>query len=107
MPAGGSTGGYTPNNNSFHSDNPYASLPATPSTTGGGSIGQPGFLEGMIPVWGSLRAGIDDFQNGRYGWAAFNMVMAASDVVGVGAVAKFAVKGAVKAGGKAICIVTK
>ena len=102
VPAGGSTGGYTPNNGSFHSDNPYDSTPPAQPPSGGGSIGQPGFLESMIPVWGSLRAGIDDFQNGRYGWAAFNMVMAAGDVVVVKAVATAAVKATAKVIGKAL-----
>ncbi len=43
-------------------------------------VGQPGTMESIVPVWGSGRAAVDDFQNGRYGWAAFNAAMAISDV---------------------------
>jgi hypothetical protein len=32
-----------------------------------GSVGQPGFKESLIPIWGSARAAVDDFQNGRWG----------------------------------------
>lgn len=65
-------------------------------------VGQPGFAESFIPVWGSGRAAIDDFQNGRIGWGIFNTVMAVSDVFMVGtvvkSVAKFGVKATLKVG---------
>jgi hypothetical protein len=67
----------------------------------GTGVGQPGFFEGLIPVWGSARAAIDDCQNGRYGWCAFNAGMAVSDVVMVGAAVKGGFK-AVKAGVKGL-----
>jgi hypothetical protein len=57
-------------------------------------IGQPGFGESLIPVWGSGRAAIDDFQNGRWGWGLFNTAMAVSDI--------FLVKSIVTAGGKLV-----
>jgi hypothetical protein len=57
-----------------------------------GSVGAPGFWEGLIPVWGSGREAINDFQNGRWGWGTFNAVLAVSDVL--------LIKSAVTAGGK-------
>ncbi len=102
-PPGASTGGYTPNVNSFHSDNPYDTSPPAQPPTGGGGVGQPGFWESLIPVWGSGRAAIDDLQNGRYGMAAFNAVMAVTDVFAVKAIANVAMKGAAKVGGKVVC----
>ena len=62
------------------------------------SVGQPGLGESLIPVWGSARAAVDDFQNGRWGWGIFNSVMAISDVFliksAITAVGKLIVKGA-------------
>ncbi|MFI5781108.1 hypothetical protein [Nocardia sp. NPDC051570] len=51
-------------------------------------IGQPGFWEGMIPVWGSARSSIDDFQNGRWVMGTINAILAITDLLGVGALAK-------------------
>lgn len=73
-------------------------------------VGEPGFWEGMIPIWGSGRAAVNDFQTGRWGWGIFNTVMAISDVflvkalvVGVGkAVAKGVAKEALEQGGKQV-----
>ena len=62
----------------------------------GESVGQPGFGESLIPVWGSGRAAIDDFQNGHYGGAAFNTALAISDVFLVKALATGIAKGGVK-----------
>lgn len=45
-----------------------------------------------IPLIGSGRDAYEDFQNGRYGWAAFNTIMAISDI--------FLVKALFVAGGK-------
>lgn len=77
---------------------PPAAEPAAPQSTGEKGIGQPGFAESLIPVWGSARAAIDDFQNGRWGWGIFNTVMAVTDLVGVGALAKVGFKAIVKGG---------
>ena len=49
---------------------------ATPDST----IGAPGFWESMIPLWGSGRAAINDFQAKRWGWGIFNTGMAISDL---------------------------
>lgn len=57
-------------------------------------VGQPGFAESLIPIWGSGRAAVDDFQNGRWGWGLFNSALAVSDV--------FLVKSLVTAAGKAL-----
>ena len=53
-----------------------------------------GMGESLIPVWGSIRLAAKDFNDGNYGWAAFNGVMAITDiflvksiVVGVGRLA--------------------
>jgi RHS repeat-associated protein len=43
-------------------------------------VGAPGTKESFIPIWGSGRAAINDFQNGNYGWGLFNTGMAVSDV---------------------------
>src|SRR5207245_4681635 len=80
----------------YHSNDP-SDAPASGEPATAGGVGQPGFVEGLIPIWGSGRAAVDDFQNGRYGWAAFNTAMAVTDVAG-GAL----IKGAAKLGGKVI-----
>lgn len=51
-------------------------------------IGEPGALESLIPFWGSLRQGINDFQHERYGWALANALLAASDAFYIGSAAK-------------------
>jgi hypothetical protein len=81
----------------------------------GNSVGETGFVEGMIPVWGSGRDMINDIQTGDVGGtimnAGFLVWDVASIVVGVfsfgtGTVAmqgiKAGVKGAVKTAAKAI-----
>ncbi len=59
------------------------------------SVGQPGFIESLMPVWGSGRAAIDDFQNGRWGWGIFNTAMVAVDVATLG-IGSSLIKGATK-----------
>ena len=56
-------------------------------------VGQPGFAESWIPVWGPGRAALDNFQNGNYGRAALDTAFLALDLVGVGVVAKAAFRG--------------
>jgi len=51
----------------------------------GGPVGQPGLIEGFLPVWGSGRAAIDDFQNGRWGWGLANSGFVALDLYTLGA----------------------
>jgi RHS repeat-associated protein len=60
------------------------------------SVGAPGLAESMIPIWGSGRAAINDFQEGRYVWGAINTAMAVSDVFLVKAAVTGIVKGATK-----------
>jgi RHS repeat-associated protein len=62
------------------------------------TVGAPGTLESFIPIWGSGRAAVDDFQNGRWGWGTFNAVMAVSDVFLLKTAATMAGKGLWKAG---------
>lgn len=62
-------------------------------------VDRPGTLESMIPVWGSARMAAADFQEGRYGWAAFNAAMAVSDIFLVKAVATGVARGAFKFAG--------
>jgi len=55
-------------------------------------VGEPGFWESLIPIWGSGREAIHSFQNGQYLRGAFHTVLAATDV--------FLLKSIVTAGGK-------
>ncbi len=53
----------------------------TPAATSGASlhpadVGPPGVGESLIPVWGSGRQAIHDFQNGSYGWGVVNTALA-------------------------------
>lgn len=58
------------------------------------SVGQPGAMEGAIPVWGSTRASIDHFQNGNYWRGTAYAALAVSDLFLV----KSLVTGGVKLG---------
>jgi RHS repeat-associated protein len=55
-------------------------------------IGAPGFWGGLIPIYGSARTAINDFQTGHWGWGLVNTGLAISDV--------FLVKSLATAGGK-------
>ena len=44
------------------------------------AIAAPGFWESLIPVWGSGRQAIHDFQCGNWGWGLFNTGLAITDV---------------------------
>src|ERR1700740_1174844 len=57
------------------------------------SVGHPGFAESLIPVWGSGREAVADFQEGDYAGAALNGALAASDLFVAGSVAKGVAKG--------------
>jgi len=46
-------------------------------------VGETGFWEGMIPVWGSGRDALNDFQTGHWGWGIVNSVFCVLDVVAV------------------------
>ncbi len=68
------------------------------ANSGGGSVGQPGEWESMIPVWGSGRAAVDHFQNGNYWRAAGYTALAISDVFLVESIGEGIGKGAWKLG---------
>jgi RHS repeat-associated protein len=97
--------GWTPSgyNPCAHSDCTARSVsPAfSPPSSGWFShpIGAPGFWTGLIPIYGSARSAINDFQTGHWGWGLVQTGLAVSDVFLVKslvtAVGKVAVKGAV------------
>ena len=64
-----------------------------------GLVAEPGFWEGLIPVWGAGRQALHDYECGEWGWAAFNGAVAVSDVFLVRSVAGGLMKGAWKYGG--------
>lgn len=66
----------------------------------GGSVGQPGTWESMIPIWGSGRAAVDYFQNENYWSAAGYAALAISDVFLVKSIVTGVAKGGVKMFGK-------
>jgi hypothetical protein len=57
------------------------------------SVGHPGFAESLIPVWGSGREAVADFQEGNYAGAALNGALAASDLFLAESIAKGLAKG--------------
>jgi RHS repeat-associated protein len=88
-------------------DAPAPVAPAPPAAQSSGAdsapveekgIGQPSELGSMVPVYGSTRSAIDDFQNGRYFWGTVNAISAISDLTGFGALAKIGVKAIIKGG---------
>jgi hypothetical protein len=68
-----------------------AAQPAPPS--GQPHSNHPGFAESLIPVWGSGREAVADFQDGNIWGGAFNTALAASDLFLAGDVAKAVAKG--------------
>jgi RHS repeat-associated protein len=62
------------------------------------AVGAPGTWEGMIPIWGSGRASINDFQEGHYIWGTINGAVAISDVFLVKSIVTGIGKGAIKFG---------
>ncbi|WPU98892.1 DUF6443 domain-containing protein [Mucilaginibacter sp. cycad4] len=75
----------------------FIKIKEPPSENKAASVGQPGTLESLIPVWGNGRAAVDDFQNGNYWTGAFHTALAISDVFLVKAVVTSIAKVAVKA----------
>jgi hypothetical protein len=59
------------------------------------SVGHPELVESLIPVWGSGREAVADFQEGDYAGAVLNGALAASDLFLAGSIAKGAAKGGV------------
>jgi hypothetical protein len=70
-----------------HPAGPHAA-PKTPA-----SVGHPGFVESLIPVWGSGREAVADYQEGDYAGATLNGVLAASDLFLAGDIGKAVAKG--------------
>lgn len=64
----------------------------------GGSVGEPGFAESLIPIWGSGRSAVDNYQNGNYWTAAGYTALAVSDVFLVKSIGTAVGKGAWKLG---------
>ncbi|WP_340646007.1 hypothetical protein [Phenylobacterium sp.] len=67
----------------------------------GGRIGHPGELESLIPVWGSGREALADFEDGDYIGAGLNGALAVSDLAVAGSLGKGLVKGGVFIANKA------
>lgn len=84
----------TVNGESANTAPPLETVNVTGRKKSSSSVGQPELLESIIPVWGSGRAAVDDFQNGRWGWGLFNTAMAVTDI--------FLVKTIVTASGKLV-----
>lgn len=63
------------------------------------SVGESGTWERLIPMWGSGRQAINDFQTGHYIWGTVNTAVALSDVVLAKSIATGIGKGLVKCGG--------
>ena len=61
----------------------------------GDGVGQPGFGESLIPIWGSGRSAVDNFQNGNYWTGAAYTALAISDVFLVKAAATALAKGTI------------
>ncbi len=57
------------------------------------SVGQPGDLESIIPIWGNGRSAVDHFQNGNYWRGAGYTALAISDVFLVKSLYTAAAKG--------------
>lgn len=65
-------------------------------------VSAPGFLESLIPVWGSGRQAVHDFQCGNWGWGLVNTGLAITDVFLVKSLITDIGKVGVKAGGEAV-----
>ncbi len=63
------------------------------TTTQASTVGAPGFLEGLIPVWGSGRDSINAYQEGRWIFGTVMLGMAVTDVVPIKALGTAIVKG--------------
>jgi hypothetical protein len=64
-------------------------------------VGPPGLGESFIPIWGSGRESISDFQSGRYVWGTVNGALAISDVLLIGTGIKAVCRGVWKTGSHA------
>jgi len=64
------------------------------------TVGKPGFGESLIPIWGSGRDAIYNFQKGNIGWGLVYTGLAVTDVFLVKAVVVSIGKGVMKGGAK-------
>ena len=86
---------YFPNNSVSFSTNGSSGSGSGGGSSGVGiSVSHVTDWKSFIPVYGSGMNAIADFQEGNYGWAAFNTVMAISDI--------FLIKSLFNLGGKAV-----
>ena len=79
--------------------NRYAYADASPNNfidVYGLNVGEPGLVESFIPVWGSAREAVNDFQCGRYVWGTINTILAITDATGIGYGVKALGKGGLK-----------
>lgn len=84
----------SPRSAAARSGGPQGLGPRTTSVPGQrSSAGHPGLAESLIPVWGSGREAVADFQEGDYAGAALNGALAASDLFLGGSLAKGVAKG--------------
>jgi len=94
---GGGGGGAYDGSGSSDEEDPQEKKTDVPQA-GGVGVGQPGTWEAIIPIWGSGRAAIDDFQNGNY-WSGIGYsALAISDVFLVKSIATAVGRGAWKLG---------
>ena len=66
----------------------------------GAGVHEPGTWESLIPVWGSGKQAVHEFQQGNYAWGTVNGLLAVSDLFLVGAIGKGLVKGGLRLGFK-------
>jgi RHS repeat-associated protein len=66
------------------------------------SVGEPGLGESMIPIWGSGRSSVNQFQHGNYGLAAAYGALAVSDIFLIKSIATAPIKFLGARGGTAV-----
>lgn len=68
------------------------------SSTRANGVHEPSTWESLIPVWGSGKQAVHEFQQGNYVWGTVNGLLAVSDLFLVGAISKGLVKGGLRLG---------
>ncbi len=77
-----------------------AILDAPPKERADDDNGGPGFFERLVPIWGSGRAAVHNFQTGHWGWGVFDTGMAVTEVFAIKTLITLGGKALVSAGGK-------
>lgn len=54
----------------------------------GEAVKEPGFWEGLIPIWGSGKQAVHDYETGHWAWGTINAALALSDLIGAGIIVK-------------------